>query len=110
MTHACGLVWAEIACLEIGESGRLSSVETGRKESVGFEGGTGNAVLMRVVEIGALNRCGDIIEDRAVASRALESTGFGDRAGHLMPRAAVVESAQVLQYLTGKIGHVASGT
>jgi len=70
------------------------------------QGSTGNAVLMHVVEIGALNRCGDIARRRPAASRLLKGVGAGKCAGDPMLPARVVESTQVLEYLTGNIGRL----
>lgn len=50
-----------------------------------FEGSTENVVFLRVVEIGASNRCGDIAKRRSGASRLLESTGLEHHEAGLAP-------------------------
>ena len=66
------------------------------------------AALEYVVEIGALNRCGDIAEPRSNASRLLE----GDRPVQFRARSVLetieVEPILVLEYLAARISHLSS--
>jgi hypothetical protein len=61
-----------------------------------------------VVEIGALNRCGDIAKPRSNASRLLE----GDKTVQFRARPVLetvqIEPILVLEYLATRIGHLPS--
>jgi len=61
-----------------------------------------------VVEIGAINRCGDISKRRSAASRLLEGTRLGHRETEPISGVVVDESSRVLEYLTGRINHLTS--
>jgi hypothetical protein len=61
-----------------------------------------------VVEIGALNRCGDIAEPRSNTSRLPE----GDKSVQFRTRSVLdtvqIEPILVLEYLATRIGHLSS--
>jgi len=62
--------------------------------------------LPYVVEIGALNRCGDIVKRRSGASRLLEGAGREHDEGGLTPSAVKFEPVCVLEYLAARISHL----
>jgi len=61
--------------------------------------------LPYVVEVGALNRCGDIVKRRSGASRLLEGAGREHDEGGLTP-AVKSEPVCVLEYLAARISHL----
>jgi hypothetical protein len=63
----------------------------------------------RVVEIGALDRCGDITKRRPGASRLFEGTKLERYKAGPTQSAVTFEPIRVLEYLTARISHLLSG-
>jgi hypothetical protein len=61
-----------------------------------------------VVEIGALNRCGDISEGCSAASRLLEGSKGRESEARSVPETVRVEPILMLEYLAARIGHLSS--
>ena len=84
--------------------------DNGRGESVGFENRCWErSVDAVVVEIGALDRCGDIARRRPGASRLLEGTGPEHYEAETTPSAVKLEPVSVLEYLAARVSHLRSG-
>lgn len=64
----------------------------------------------RVVEVGVLDHCGNIAKRRPGASGLLEGARSRRLGARPISRVVATGPIQVLEYLTGRIGHLTSGT